>query len=359
MSTLVESHFPPMHGPALWGAASFKSKADFSRRMPQALVDELRRFAARWKADGRALTDITLEEDGTPALKAFMSEVRGELWDGRGLLVLQGLPVQDVSIEEVEAYYWLLSLHLGKPVSQSAAGERIARVQDRARPGESSGSRGYTSRRQLPLHTDNGDYMGLLCIRAAKSGGLSLAVSVPTVYNQLRESAPASLDRLFRGFPFHRRQEQQDGEPVVTPYDVPVLGWAGRRICSLYVRPSIELAYRELGREMNAKDVEALDAFDDACWSDRNLVQFMLEPGDIYYANNLSTLHSRTEFEDFDDDERRRLSLRIWLQQEPRTPIPITQVVYRNPSLDLGIDEKAGGKPASADYLVEFKRKTA
>ena len=195
----------------------------------------MKSLVASGALDGLPLTEITLERFGTPTLAALMDDVRRELWDGRGFLVLTGLPVEGMSVEQVEAYYWLLSLYLGKPVSQSAAGDRLGRVQDRSKPGVSAGSRGYTSRRELPLHTDVGDYMGLLNVRAAKSGGLSLAVSVPTVYNIMAARRPDLVEILFKGFPFHRRNEQQPDAELVTPYDVPVLGWAGERLSTLYV----------------------------------------------------------------------------------------------------------------------------
>ncbi|MGB3068300.1 MAG: TauD/TfdA family dioxygenase [Ottowia sp.] len=357
--TSAAQTFRPITGPSTWTAASFKSKADFTMSVPPAVQQDLNALVESGAFDGLPLTEITLERFGKPTIKALMDDIQKELWDGRGFLILQGLPVSGWSVERIEAYYWLLSLYLGKPVSQSAAGDRLGRVQDRSKPGVSAGSRGYTSRRQLPLHTDVGDFMGLLNVRVSKEGGMSLAVSVPTVYNAMAKVRPDLLEILFRGFPFHRRNEQQPEAELVTPYPVPVLGWAAERISAFYVRPSVELAYKELGREMDSKEVEALDLFDDLCWSDENLVKFMMEPGDIYFANNLTTLHGRTEFVDHDEEEKKRLSLRIWLQREPRTPVPPNQIVFKNPSGDLGVDAKPGGKPAGEEFLIDFKRKTA
>ncbi len=351
--------FREITGPSVWSAHSFKSKADFTTSAPDEMVRDLKEIVASGAFDGLALTDITLERFGRPSLQAFMDGVSRELWDGRGLLIVRGLPVDGLSVEQIEAYYWLLSLYMGKPVPQSAAGERLGRVQDRSKPGVSAGSRGYTTRRQLPLHTDVGDLMGLLNVRVSKEGGMSLAVSVTTVYNAMARQRPDLLEILFRGFPFHRRNEQQPGAELVTPYDVPVLGWAGDRLTTFYVRPSVELAFKELGRDMHPKEIEALDLFDDLCWSDDHLVKFQMEPGEIYFANNLSTLHGRTEFVDHEEEEKKRLSLRIWLQRDPRTPIPPTQIVFQNPSGDLGVDAKPGGTPAGEEFLVEFKRQVS
>ena len=81
-------------------------------------------------------------------------------------------------------------------------------------------------------------------------------------------------------------------------------------------------AYQALGIEWDPLDTKALDAFDDISWDDDHLIKFMMEPGDLYLACNWTTLHSRTEFVDHEEPEDKRLVLRIWLQREPRTPVP-------------------------------------
>ena len=45
------------------------------------------------------------------------------------------------------------------------------------------------------------------------------------------------------------------------------------------------------------------------------------EPGDIQWLNNYVILHSRTEFEDYDDAARRRLLLRLWLNHPGARPL--------------------------------------
>jgi hypothetical protein len=43
-------------------------------------------------------------------------------------------------------------------------------------------------------------------------------------------------------------------------------------------------------------------------------LDMMLERGDMQFINNYTTLHARTEFEDFAEPERRRLMVRLWLR---------------------------------------------
>ena len=347
----------PIRAASAWTPHSFKSAAGFTSHLPYAVEQELRRIVTESRIASLDHQRITLAEFGTPALKGLMDGVHQELWDGRGFMLLKGLPIDGLSIEQIQAFYWLLTLYLGKPVSQSAAGERIGFVQDRTKPGQLQTERGYTSRRELPLHTDGGDFMGLLCVRAGLSGGLSVGTSIHSVYNTMLEQCPELLPRLFRGFPYHRKGEQPDDQPMVTPYNVPVLAWINDRLSARYIRPSMDTAYKALGREWDPLDTKALDTFDDICWDDDHLIRFMMEPGDLYLASNWTTLHSRTEFIDHDEQEKKRLMLRIWPQREPRTPVPRNMCNYQNPSGDLGIDGKPGGKPAGAEYLTHFKQR--
>ena len=46
------------------------------------------------------------------------------------------------------------------------------------------------------------------------------------------------------------------------------------------------------------------------------------EPGDIQLVCNHSTLHSRTAYEDYEEPERRRHLLRLWLACADGPPLP-------------------------------------
>src|SRR5687767_15615485 len=48
---------------------------------------------------------------------------------------------------------------------------------------------------------------------------------------------------------------------------------------------------------------------------------FELEPGDFQVNNNLSTLHQRTEYVDFDEPEKKRHLLRLWLTSNQPRPL--------------------------------------
>lgn len=350
----------PIRGESAWKADTFKTPADFTVSIPQPVIAEFEVLMTRESFRTQPFHRIQLDELNPVALNAFMRDhVRPQVYGGRGFVLLDGLDASRYSLEQLEKFYWLMGQTLGEPLSQSAAGDFLGHVEDRTAPGAKESARGYIGRRVLPLHTDGGDVMGLMCVRTSRSGGTTVMSSVHTIYNELLEQSPQLLQHLFRGYKYHRRGEQAEGAPIVTPYDVPVFHDVDGMLSSHYVRSSIEVAHRELGQPLAGADLEALEAFDRAANSPANRIEFDLRPGQVLLANNYTTLHARTEFEDFEEKERKRLMLRLWLVSSPRWNVPKELFVYENKSGRPGVDPKPGGSPASADYLHRYASTSA
>lgn len=62
-------------------------------------------------------------------------------------------------------------------------------------------------------------------------------------------------------------------------------------------------------------------------------------------------MHARSEFEDWEDPEKKRLMLRLWLDVE-RKPRPVVREIhiYENAGGRSGIDAQPGRLPAVAKY---------
>ncbi len=67
-------------------------------------------------------------------------------------------------------------------------------------------------------------------------------------------------------------------------------------------------------RSLSCVEIEAFDLFDSIMHGEKLRIDMMLEPGDLQFANNYMVMHSRTEFEDFTEQEQRRKMLRLWLK---------------------------------------------
>lgn len=245
--------------------------------------------------------------------------------------------------------FWALGTHFGRGVSQSARGDLLGLVRDETPPGEPESARGYTSRRELSLHVDLGQIVGLMCVRQARSGGASQYASGLAIYNEIRRKRPELMPILTRGFPYHRRGEEAPDQPAITPYDIPVFSEREGRLSVFMVREIINAAFRDLGRAFTREEIDAIDTFRATAAA----LQFetRLEPGEASFLNNYAILHARSEFEDWDEPERKRLMLRLWLDAERNRRPVVPQIhIYRNAGGRSGIDPQPGRMPATAAY---------
>ncbi len=97
----------------------------------------------------------------------------------------------------------------------------------------------------------------------------------------------------------------------------------------MYLRNFIESAQRYEGAppltERHRKLLELIDHYAESpelCLS----MEFL--PGDIQWLNNHMTLHSRTEFLDWEEDERKRWLMRLWLNRRERNRYTDTYGYY-------------------------------
>jgi len=132
-----------------------------------------------------------------PALDADLAALRAEVMHGRGIVFINGLPVERYSVAEAESLFWGIGTHFGTGHSQSAAGDRMGHVADRTSElsGKQSG-RGYLSRRHLSPHTDLTEILGMLSVRTSAEGGESVYGSATTfltlVAANIRNTSPST-----------------------------------------------------------------------------------------------------------------------------------------------------------------------
>ncbi|MBV9551239.1 MAG: TauD/TfdA family dioxygenase, partial [Alphaproteobacteria bacterium] len=316
---------------------------DLTARHRAALEDILHRTPKT------AIADILPADCRHPALDADLERVFDDIQDGRGIVIVRGIPVEDYSVDEVQRLFWALGAHFGRGVSQSARGDVLGLVRDETPPGGEESARGYTSRRELSLHTDLGQIVGLMCVRQARAGGFSQYASGLAVHQEIAAARPDLLPVLYRGFPYHRRGEEAPGQPCVTPYDIPVFSVTRGEMSVFMVREIFNAAFRELKRTFTPEEIEAIDLF--RTTAQRLQFETRLEAGEATFLNNYTVMHARSEFDDWDEPERKRLMLRLWLDAERKQrPVVPTIHIYENKGGRSGIDCQPGRLPAVAAY---------
>lgn len=337
--------------PMAWTGADFTSKEDFCFDLSARNVAALESILARTR--DKARDDITPEDARHPDLDDDLERLYRDIMFGRGLACVRGFPVEQHSIEDLERIYWAFCTHLGYLVSNNSLGHRMVRVQEEVLPDGAQPARGTKSRAELAMHNDAADILALLCVYPAAQGGESQFSSGPAAHNRILAARPDLLDVLYQGFPHHRRSEQPDDQPDVTPYDVPVFSQVDGRICINFTYSSILPAMKTLGREFTPRQEEAIELLRRVLVEQQ--VEFRLESGEAAVANNFAMCHSRSDFVSSTDPKRRRCFLRAWMevpQTDRRLPIGREYFHMENKDLRLGYDPVPGrdGTIAPNDY---------
>jgi len=281
-----------------------------------ALDEALRHF----KAAGKPVMDMAKADFPVGPLQARLDRLVTELRSGRGFVVLRGLPVTDYSDEDVGILFYGLGLYIGRPLKQNPRGDLLGHVFDQGQAFGKMDVRGSQTNAFLPFHSDSSEIVGLLCLRPAKSGGLSSVSSVVSVYHDLERSHPELLAPLAEGYQYIRREIAM-GDTPVTRHPVPVFGVADEVVSCRLVPTQIEAAAKKLGRPIEGLKRTALDTLNALTADDRYRLDMDLRRGDIQFVNNYVVLHSRSEYEDYPEPERKRHMLRLWLAFDREWPL--------------------------------------
>ncbi|MDH4277975.1 MAG: TauD/TfdA family dioxygenase [Acidimicrobiia bacterium] len=260
-------------------------------------------------------------DDTATSLTDLADRIRADLIEGLGFALLKGYPVGEIDRRTEALGFLMLGRLLGSLRSQNAHGHLLGHVRDVGRDPTDPTARIYQTNDRQTFHTDSVDAVGLLCRTTAKDGGRSLLASATTAYRLVVERRPDLAPHLFEPIATDRRGEVPDGaEPW---FEIPVLSWHDERLTVIYQRTYIDSAARfERAPRPSAKQIAALDLWDDILNEPGVAMAMDLEPGDIQFVHNHSLLHDRTAFVDHTDPERRRHLLRLWVSLSGDRELP-------------------------------------
>src|SRR5262245_63852236 len=115
-----------------WRPDSFPAAADFSIELTArdrvemvAAIRKIRDAGRLVPAHALGRADFSFVELGA-RLERAATEVR----EGRGFVLLRGLPLDGLSLEDFVAAVWGLGMHFGQALSQNAQGELVGHVID-------------------------------------------------------------------------------------------------------------------------------------------------------------------------------------------------------------------------------------
>ena len=298
-----------IEGPDVWSGAALTGSETWVYRLSSTDVAEL--ATAVRQTMGRRLSIMAIEKDDfvLPRLGPVLADILDELVNGRGFVLIKGVPVAAFSREEIARMYWGIGRHIGDPISQNHKGHLLGHVKDLALP-ETAGRRPYETTIGLYYHTDSCDVVGLMCLHRAKAGGVSSIASAGAVYNTLLARWPDLVAELCGTFYADRKEEVPVGK--LPYYAVSIFNFFGGCLTTVQLRHDIEAAQRfpQVPR-LTERQRNALDGLQEV--AEELSLKMDFEPGDIQFLHNHTVLHSRTSFEDHPEPDRKRHLLRLWL----------------------------------------------
>ncbi len=167
---------------------------------------------------------VTRADFDHPLVNRLADELRDIIMNGRGIVIVTGISSERFSEEDFQRIYWGLGTHLGIGAVQSGNGDRLGYVQNNE---DDPVKRGYRSLRELHMHTDSYEVVGLMSVRKAKSGGLSGLVSSLAIHNEILRTRPDLLKPLYKGFRI-ASEEARFSSKAITDDDMPVFCWVER-----------------------------------------------------------------------------------------------------------------------------------
>lgn len=307
----------PIEGPGLWTGAELTAAGatDWLYELTREDVSELLGAVAKVRRLGLELHQIAPRHFELPLLGPRLARIGRELEFGRGFKLIRGFPVDELEMEELRIAYFGLSTHLGIPLAQSTKNDILGDVRDETTVVDVN-LRGYTSNIELGFHNDCVDVVGLLCVRPAKSGGVSRIVSAVAVYNIMMAERPDLFEVLHDEPCFYYWQDDAPPDQLGY-YWFHAFSYFEGRLTTRWL-PRALLGFQEevesLPR-MSGQLREALVYAGEVANRKGMAFDMSFRRGDIQYLSDARIWHARTAFEDYEDPSLRRHLLRVWLSR--------------------------------------------
>ena len=336
----------PLVDPAGWSPESLRDVASWSYRLTDRDHAELIAATEAIRRNDIPVERISRNTFRLGALAETLRDVRRELLEGRGIVMLQNFPVEELDRTGQAIAYLGLGSYIGQPMVQNEHGHILGHVKNLGGDYADGKTRGTFTNAEMRFHADGCDYVGLLCLQTAKSGGASRVASSVTLYNRLLERRPDLVQVLTQDF-YRARTEMNPGE---TPWlKQPMFSFYQGYFSAIGAGIAIDRAQGLPGvPALTPLQKEAIELYRNVVHECAADIPFGL--GDVQFLNNYVTLHTRRAFEDWPEPSRKRHLLRLWLSDPEGRPIPPEQREGRS-GRGVTLEVKAN-VPLDMDVLV-------
>ena len=305
MKTILTS---PITDQCAWKGQDISTKKDWIIELDSHLISVLDNALHFIKGLNKSApnfkkSDVPIKDD---AFLDLINNISEALENGYGFIVIRGLDPLLYNEEALIDMFYILGVYLGDSVYQNKDKQLLGYVENVGDLSKKE-TRVYQTNAYLPYHSDLSDVVGLISIRKAKIGGESSLVSFASVYNTILKEYPEYLAYYYHPAYYHHLGSNNPSISPIFSY------WEGKLACR-YLRKYIELGHEKINIPISRVQTDALDIFDEISHRPEYRLDMMLEPGDIQLCNNYVVMHSRKSFEDYEDQDKNRKLVRLWLK---------------------------------------------
>ncbi|KXJ88080.1 taurine catabolism dioxygenase TauD [Microdochium bolleyi] len=309
-----------IEGPTVWTPQQMQASShEWIYNLEKNELDEIWQAVQDFSASGKPLTTISKASFRLPKFAPLLQQARREVLDGRGFVVLRGLPVERWGRHAAGVAMMGLSAHLGYLLSQNKLGLHLGHITDQGADWVNHLDKVKISATNAPqpYHTDETDIVGLLFCAPAASGGASGCASAHAVWNALISERPDVAETLASPIWYvDRKGETTDGQEPWIRGPVFMMEPGGQERVFLKWDPNFvtslsRFSDRGLIPGLTAAQREAMEVLE--LTSQKLGLEYECEVGDVQFVSCLHTLHSRTGFVDAEPPAPPRYLLRTWM----------------------------------------------
>jgi hypothetical protein len=299
-----------------WTANDVKDSEQWTEILTAADLAEIDAAIAYGRSRSSDMLRIGKAEFPLPTLAGRLKQIERELIEGRGFVLIRGLPRERYDNDAMCLAYWGIGAHLGKPWAQNHYGHLLGDVTDQGKKPEDPDARGNEMGQiGLDYHCDGSDLVGLMCLQRPASGGLSAVCNSVALHNALVRQHPELASELYEPQPYDFRGEQRPGGKAW--YTMPVFTRWGQRLFVRLIGYYIHASQRHADApRLTENALAALKWMREEAQSGRYSVMMDFRPGDMQFINNYHVLHGRTPYVDDRANGAVRHLKRLWLETE-------------------------------------------
>jgi hypothetical protein len=311
----------PISGPLAWRGDELSKSTEWIYLLNDAERTELEEVGRKFLNDDPDLRTVTPDQYPLPVCAPAIARWGADMDAGRGFVLVRGLRTHEYSDALSGSIFFIVGLHLGVPMRQNEVGDVIDHIiATSTKSMDDPTAVPSRIRDKLVFHSDSSDVVSLMCLRPSKSGGASSLVSGATLYNEVLRRRPDLAPRLFDEY--HWDGIKQDPDAPANTYTSPMASYVDG-VFSFYAGSSMIFtgqAYPDVP-PLTQDQIDVINLVDEITYEPGVALDMDFQPGDMQWLLNYAALHSRTEFTDYPEIQRRRHLLRLWLRRDVGRPL--------------------------------------